>query len=174
MSRKRRAMSEDEVKAAADRAEGIKPDEPQRGRGRPPKYKDTFAAQAAKLCQLGATDPDLADFFGVCIRTIERWRSEHPEFCRSVKEAKEAADARVERSLYQRATGYSYEATKIMQYEGSPVIVPYREHCPPDTAAMIFWLKNRKKVDWRDRIEHTGEDGGPLTVKIIRFGEGNA
>ncbi len=168
---RRREMTEDEVKAAADRAEGIKPDEPEAKMGRPPKYKPEFAVQAAKLCDLGATDANLADFFEVSIRTIERWRTEHPDFCRSVKEAKEAADARVERSLYQRATGYTYDAVKVMQYKGEAVVVPYREHVPPDTAAMIFWLKNRKKADWRDRIEHTGEDGGPLTVKILRFGE---
>ncbi len=171
---RRREMTEDEIKAAADRAEGIKPPEPEAKLGRPPKYQPTYAVQATKLCELGATDADLADFFEVSIRTIIRWQSEHEEFCHAVKEAKEAANARVERSLYQRATGYTYDAVKVMQYQGEPVVVPYREHVPPDTAAMIFWLKNRKKDQWRDRIEHTGEDGGPLTVKILRFGEGDA
>ena len=37
-----------------------------------------------------------------------------------------------------------------------------REHVPPDTTACIFWLKNRRKDEWRDRQEHTGADGTPL------------
>lgn len=152
-------MTPEEIKRKADRAEGIKPDQPEAERGRPPKYKPTFAGQAAKLCALGATDADLADFFEVSIRTIERWRGEHDDFCRAVKEAKETADARVERSLYQRALGYSHDAVKIMTVEGEVVQTPYREHYAPDTTAAIFWLKNRKPDQWREKqaVEHSGE-----------------
>jgi hypothetical protein len=44
---------------------------------------------------------------------------------------------RVERSLYERANGYSYEAVKIFMPAGSkqPVVVHYTEHCPPDVGA---------------------------------------
>ena len=31
--------------------------------------------------------------------------------------------------------------------------VPYTEHVPPDTTAMIFWLKNRRPEQWRDKRE---------------------
>ena len=145
--------------ATANRSEDAEQDESRAQPGRPPKYKPTFAGQAAKLCALGATDADLADFFEVTIRTIANWRTEHPEFFHAVKEAKEAADARVERSLYQRATGYSHDATKIFMPAGAkePVYAPYREHYPPDTAAAIFWLKNRQPKDWREKIEFAGE-----------------
>lgn len=121
---------------------------------RPSQYKPSYAKQAAKLCKLGAIDADLADFFEVTTRTIERWQAQYPEFCRAIKTSKEEADSRVERSLYQKAVGYEYDAVKIMQYEGSPVIVPYREKIAPDTAACIFWLKNRQKDKWRDKQEH--------------------
>lgn len=119
--------------------------------GRPPKYKPEFAKQAEKLCALGATDADLADFFEVTTSTIWRWSSRYDEFCSALKSGKDAADDRVERSLYQRAIGFEYDAVKIMQYEGSPVIVPYREKVAPDTTACIFWLKNRRRDQWRDR-----------------------
>ncbi|GLS19894.1 hypothetical protein GCM10007874_29110 [Labrys miyagiensis] len=129
--------------------------------GRPTKYDPAFAKQAAKLCKLGATDAELADFFEVSIRTVERWRGEHPEFCRAVKVAKAVADQRVERSLYQRAIGYSHDAVKITQNGGDVITKEYREIYPPDTAACIFWLKNRDKDRWRDKqeVEHgvTGE-----------------
>src|SRR5262249_21754901 len=61
-------------------------------------------------------------------------------------------DNRVERSLYQRATGYTFDAVKIFLPKDStvPVYAPYREHCPPDVTACIFWLKNRQSEEWRD------------------------
>ena len=122
--------------------------------GRPSLYKPEYAEQAAKLCALGATDADLADFFEVTIRTIENWRSQNEDFFRSIKEAKEAANDRVERSLYQKAIGYSHDAVKIFQHQGEVIEAPYREHYPPDSTAAIFWLKNRRKDDWRDKQEH--------------------
>lgn len=136
--------------------------------GRPTKFKPEYIGQAEKLCKLGATDEDLADFFGVSIRTIANWKSEHPEFLQALKAGKDEADDRVERSLYQRAVGYSHDAAKIFQNGGEPVIVPYREHFAPDTTAAIFWLKNRRPTEWRDRHvqEHTGPDGGPIQHKV--------
>jgi hypothetical protein len=65
---------------------------------------------------------------------------------------------RVERSLYQRANGYNYEACKIFMPAGSkqPVVVHYIEHCPPDVGAAFIWLKNRDPERWRDvqNVEH--------------------
>lgn len=126
--------------------------------GRPSGYKPEFAEQAKKLCQLGATDSDLADFFAVSVRTIANWQSKHEDFLHALKGGKEEADNRVERSLYQRAVGYEYDAVKIFNSNGTPLVVPYREKCPPDTTAMIFWLKNRRAQQWRDvqKVEHGG------------------
>lgn len=140
--------------------------------GRPSAYKPEFVEQAAKLCNLGATDEDLADFFKVSIRTVAGWKVQHPEFLHSLKAAKEVADERVERSLYARATGYSHDAVKIFMPAGAkaPIYAKYREHTPPDTTAAIFWLKNRRREEWRDKLdhEHTGKDGAPL-VPIINL-----
>ena len=65
---------------------------------------------------------------------------------------------RVERSLYQRANGYNYEAVKVFMPAGSkqPVVVHYTEHCPPDVTAAFIWLKNRDPERWRDvqNVEH--------------------
>jgi len=124
--------------------------------GRPPTYKPEFVEQAKVLCQSGATDLDLADYFGVALRTISRWQAEHPEFRQSLKLGKAESDARVERSLFARATGYTYDAIKIFPPKGDgeePLIVPYREHVPPDTTACIFWLKNRRPDEWRDKVQ---------------------
>ncbi len=142
--------------------------------GRPTKYKPEFDAQAAKLCELGATDSDLAEFFDVTTRTIDNWKIVHEGFFQAVKNAKDAADDRVERSLYQRAVGYQTEAVKIFMPAGSekPVYAPYRENIQPDTTAAIFWLKNRRKDKWRDvnRNEQTGPDGGPIQTENHHVG----
>ena len=64
----------------------------------------------------------------------------------------------LERSLYERANGYSYDAVKIFMPTGAkkPVYAPYVEHVPPDVTACIFWLKNRDPQHWRDsqQLEH--------------------
>lgn len=128
--------------------------------GRPSGYKPAFAKQAEQLCKLGATDAELASFFEVTDRTIYRWQAQFPEFCQALKAGKESADERVERSLYHRAVGYSFQSEKVFQFQGSIVRAETVEHVPPDTTACIFWLKNRRSQDWRDvhRHEHSTID----------------
>src|SRR5271168_4889116 len=131
-------------------------------------YDPEVAYQARKLSQIGATDIELADFFGVCIDTIYRWKI---EFSEASKVGKGVADDRVERSLYQRSVGYSYEAVKIFMPAGAkqPVYAPYREYVPPDTSAASLWLRNRRKDEWRDKQshQHAGPDGGPITLEAL-------
>lgn len=120
-------------------------------RGRPSSYKAEFAEQAEKLCLLGATDADLASFFKVSEVTINAWKTRHPDFLKSLKVGKAEADTRVERSLYHRATGYSHPEDRIFNNNGAAMVIPTTKHYPPDTAAGIFWLKNRRPDEWRDK-----------------------
>lgn len=137
--------------------------------GRPSKFQDAFVEQAKKLAALGATDREIAEFFEVSEAALYRWRHEYPAFREALKVGKEAADDRVESALYRRAIGYTHDAVKIFQYQGDEVVVPYQEHVAPDTTACIFWLKNRRKSEWRDRQEHevTGKDGGPVQTEDV-------
>lgn len=127
--------------------------------GRPSSYKKEYVAQAAKLAALGATDADMANFFEVAISTFSLWKVKHQEFSEALKGAKEIADVRVETALYNRAMGYSHEDTDIRVIEGQVIVTPMIKHYPPDTTAAIFWLKNRKPDEWRDKrdIEHSGQ-----------------
>lgn len=129
--------------------------------GRPTLYRPEYAEQVRKLARLGATDMEIADFFGVNVATIYRWANEHEDFCEARKNGKEAADERVERALYHRALGYSHDAVKIMVADKTVVREEYVEHYPPDTTAAIFWLKNRRPEAWRDKqeIDHRSGDG---------------
>lgn len=127
---------------------------------RPTKYKPEYNKQVFKLCLLGADDKQLADFFDVTEQTINNWKISEPEFFESLKKGKLQADARVAKSLYDRALGYSHKEDKVFQHEGTPVIVETTRLYPPDTTAAIFWLKNRQPEKWRDRqeIDHTTKD----------------
>lgn len=119
---------------------------------------------------LGATDQEMADFFEVDVRTLYRWKLEHDDFCQALKIAKETADSRVERSLYQRAIGYEQDEVKIFMPGGAsePVYAPFRAKIQPDTTAAIFWLKNRRKDLWRDvkASEVSGPDGAPIQTEM--------
>lgn len=85
-------------------------------------------------CLLGATDKELAVIFETTEQTINAWKKQYPEFLESIKKGKDKADGRVARRLYDKAM------------DG-------------DTTAMIFWLKNRRKTNWREKqeIEHKGD-----------------
>jgi hypothetical protein len=126
--------------------------------GRPSKYRDEFAEQARKLCLLGATDPEIAAFFEVHVDTISEWKNVHEQFSAAIKSGKEQADANVADRLYQRAMGYVHPDVHISNYQGDVTITPIEKHYAPDPAAAIFWLKNRQRAKWRDKIdtEHTG------------------
>lgn len=121
--------------------------------GRPPRYKKEFTELAYNYCLLGATDKKLASFFNVCVSTIDKWKKSHPEFLQSIKKAKEFADGEVVKSLYDRATGYEHPDTHISNYQGGITKTKITKHYPPDTTAMIFWLKNRQPELWRDKRE---------------------
>lgn len=127
---------------------------------RPTKYKAEYAEQARKLCLLGSTDADMADFFEVSESTIAKWKLAHKEFSESIKKGKAIADATVADRLYKRATGYEHDAVKIFNNGGEEMVVPYTERFAPDTTAAIFWLKNRASANWRDKqnIEHDVSD----------------
>lgn len=134
--------------------------------GRPTAYKKEYGEQAYKLCLLGATDKVLADFFGVSEQTVNSWKTKQPKFLESLKAGKEKADSDVADSLFKRATGYEHEDVHISNYQGEITKTKLIKHYPPDTTAMIFWLKNRDKVNWRDRHDHevTGPDGQAIII----------
>ncbi|MGL5280362.1 MAG: helix-turn-helix domain-containing protein [Plesiomonas shigelloides] len=128
--------------------------------GAPTKYREEYDEQARKLCLLGATDKDIADFFDVTEQTINNWKKEFPSFFESLKRGKIIADASVAEKLFHRAIGYSHPEVKIATADGKITdSQEFQKHYAPDPVAAIFWLKNRQPDKWRDKqvVSHEGQ-----------------
>lgn len=129
--------------------------------GRPSKYKPEYIEQAKNYASLGATDEQMAQFFGVALSTLYLWKVQHPEFSDALKLSKDEYDERIEISLAERALGYSHPEDKIFFKDDKVKIVPTTKHYPPDVTACIFWLKNRKSDEWRDvKEQHNTHEVG--------------
>jgi transcriptional regulator with XRE-family HTH domain len=107
----------------------------------------------------GLTDEQIARKCGVSRSTIKDWRSRFPAISATLKKGKEIADIKVENALYKRAIGYEYTEIKD-EYEFGALVksTQVSKLMPPDVTAGIFWLKNRKGKDWRDRPLDNSDD----------------
>jgi hypothetical protein len=71
-----------------------------------------------------------------------------------VHDGRDVADADVAQSLLHKAKGFTRPDVKILQIDGEAQEVPYNRYFPTDTQAAIFWLRNRRREQWREVIEH--------------------
>lgn len=106
----------------------------------------------------GLTDEQIAANMGINVATLYRYKNEHKEICNALKRGKEVVDIQVENALFKRAIGYKYTETKTEEWqdqEGNPVqkVTKTVKEVVPDTTAQIFWLKNRRPDQWRDKIQ---------------------
>lgn len=110
----------------------------------------------------GMTDEQIFGKIGISKQTFYDWKKRFPDFSDSLKKGKELVDRMVENALLKSALGFEYEED-VATPKGDVVTV--RKYERPNTTAQIFWLKNRKPNEWRDKqqIEHSGEAG----VRII-------
>lgn len=153
-----------------------KPKKPPKKVGAPTLYNPEEHPKAARaMAANGKTHADMAETFGVERHTVSDWINRHPEFAAAIDLGKQDATAAVERALFQRATGYSHPAVKILAVSGGQGMgssveqIPYTEHYPPDTEAAKFWLKNRRPAEWKDKQEI--EHGGKFTLEQWVKGE---
>ena len=119
--------------------------------GRPTLYQSEFAEIARQACAEGATNLALATRLGVARGTIDNWIATVPEFGEAVREGRAVADDAVVAALYARATGFKQPATKFFHYHGETKREEHTMHLPPDTHACIFWLRNRRPEEWREK-----------------------
>lgn len=133
------------------------------------KYRPEYADIARRLCEVGAIDVEIARVLGVHKSTFYHWAKEYPEFRDAIAVGKEPADRRALAAFYRKVCGWE-EEQEVVHYDaqrGEFVRTTVVKSIPPDTASLIFWLKNR--LGWRDKVEHNhgGVDGGPIQFSNI-------
>lgn len=113
----------------------------------------------------GLTDEQIAKNIGINRDTLYRWKKAYPDFSDALKRGKEVVDRQVENALLKRALGYTYDE---VTFEGDVEVKRVRKQVVPDTTAQIFWLKNRKPEDWRDKREIIKDDDNDQVLLFLK------
>lgn len=104
----------------------------------------------------GLTDEQLANNIGINVATLYTWKKKYGEINDALKRGKEVVDIEVENSLLKAAKGYFVDEEKTYISEVGGVVTKRKEitkkYIAPNTTAQIFWLKNRKPIEWRDKV----------------------
>lgn len=130
----------------------------------------------------GLTEEQIAHNMGIRRSTLSEWKKKFPDILDSLKQGKEVVDREVENALLNKALGFrvtvkkSYKVKDIIYENGRKIketekieMVDEEQYIPPDTTAQIFWLKNRKPNEWRDKreVDVGGQDGNSLKVEFV-------
>lgn len=126
--------------------------------GRPNQLNEELTDKILELAKKGKTNKQIAQIIGISPQTIYYWQRTNDQFKWAFSEAKSAADDLVEASLFRKAIGYTCPETKVFQYEGQIIEHTIQKHYAPDTTAGIFWLKNRRPEEWRERVENVNKN----------------
>lgn len=123
----------------------------------------------------GLTDEDIAHNIGISRSTLKEWKKKIPAISATLNTNKAIADIRVENALFKKAIGCTVNEKVISKIKNPDGTVTETERTverelPPDTTAGIFWLKNRKPKDWRDKqeVELSGNVGMTDALKKAR------
>lgn len=126
-----------------------------------------------ELARSGYTDKEISRYIGVSYSAFRQYLKKNLTLTAAIKKAKSKADLTVENTLYKRANGYDVVEEYLEYVPGGDgvkttvkSVKKLKKHIVGDVTAMIFWLKNRKPDNWRDKqnIEHSGE-----VVEKIQF-----
>lgn len=113
----------------------------------------------------GLTNEQIAKNMGINPSTLYDYMNKFVEISNALKKGKEVVDIEVENALLKRALGYKYDE---VTYENGIEVKRVTKEVQPDTTAQIFWLKNRKPKDWKDKqnSENTSDDTNNRIIKI--------
>ena len=99
----------------------------------------------------GLTDEQIAHNIGISRKTLYEWQNRFSDFRDALKRNKEVVDIMVENALLKSALGYEVEETVQEINNGKKIIKKTTRWVLPSVTAQIFWLKNRKPEQWRDK-----------------------
>lgn len=98
----------------------------------------------------GLIDEQIAKNMGVAYSTFKEWKKKYSAFSDSLKQGKEVVDRQVENALFKNSVGFMYEEETVTN---AGEVVTVKKYSKPNITAQIFWLKNRKMKEWRDKQE---------------------
>ena len=102
----------------------------------------------------GLSEEQIAKNMGITRPTLWDWKKKELNIFNALKKGKEVADYEVENALFKRALGYTIQIKEQKIDKDGCVHDTIRDmHVPADTTAQIYWLKNRKPKEWRDKVE---------------------
>jgi hypothetical protein len=106
----------------------------------------------------GYTDNQLSTYYGVSRMSIGNWKRSHEEIMECFRANASTPDDKVERALFERATGYDLVETKVNVSEGRVILTDVIKHIPPDTTAATYWLNNRRPDKWKSVVHNRNEE----------------
>lgn len=114
----------------------------------------------------GLTEEQIANNIGISRQSLWEWKKKEVDILNALKKGKEVVDIEVENALLKRALGYKYDE---VTYENGVETKRVTKEVQPDTTAQIFWLKNRRKQQWRDKVEYenTGENKNGVMDELV-------
>ena len=116
----------------------------------------------------GCLDVDIAKKIGINTATLYTWKKKYSKFNDALKKGKEVVDTEVENALLKRALGYKYSVVKTESFsDGSVKKTVIVKEMPSDVTAQIYWLKNRKPENWRDKPSNEKEVA-KIEVELIK------
>lgn len=108
----------------------------------------------------GLVDAQIAKNMGVGEATLYNYKNKYPEIREALRKGKEVVDIEVENAMFKRAIGYTITINEQKVDKDGQVHDLKRDvHIPGDVTAQIFWLKNRRKQQWRDKVEYEKTQG---------------
>ena len=142
-------------------------------------------AESEKELGLNITDEQIAQNANIATSTLYEWKKQYSEISEALKRGKEIVDRIVENALFDRACGGVHEVRKTFKvrqtyYDDEGRKCEREElrtgidevYVPGDTTAQIFWLKNRKPEQWRDKVEVQSNDNDQVLefIKAMKNG----
>lgn len=135
----------------------------------------------------GLIDKQIAHNMGVSYTSLREWKNQFPAIAEALRKGKEVVDREVENALFKSAIGYTQtirKPVKVRDVEYDPetgrkvreierwVAVEEEIHVPPQVTAQIFWLKNRKPDQWREKNDLTLTPSNGVLESLIELERG--
>lgn len=119
-----------------------------------------------RIAAKGATDDEFETMYGLPKGTVLAWRRQFKGFDRALEQGRTQVDGDMLFALYRNGIGYEFQEEQAVGGR-NPRVMEVKRYKPGEFSAQKYWLNNRLSADWRsrERLEHTGADGGPIGVR---------